>query len=800
MFEFLKECKIESSTLRESIQMLEQKIDELNAKIHKKNSEIFELNKNIKELNLKALEVNKAKGLEKKQKDIENEKDKILKSKNEINNKYQKLSSEINKLKKDLMCLNDEYNKVNIDKETYLEEKKKLEGYIVDKNNEIVLLLQEKEKLVNQVKDFGLKKDKLCSDENIKQEINKLKEKSNAIIKEKESLFVELEETTKEKLKINNLLKSKIKELEDQINEIKIELDKELPYCDKCNVKMRLKEGTYGLFFGCPNFSFKKCENTIGIPFIVNERFIKLNGDKKNLERDLNSDKRNQERNYLQKDNNDFSKKNENHYISLNDFNDTLKTYLFDSITVPKDLFKERINFKKYSKFKVTTNLNRSYSNNDHGFIYTLVLRLLTRGIVLPINSSIDEAMNDKFNISKISMVEEIFSSIKYIEPFYQYDSIKEKEFAEAVFPKLFKGKSNSWASYVYTQVPFDFICPNNENVFEFKKQRVDFFVCHNNRKCVIEIDGKEHLESQQSAYDKKRDEFLEKQCDCKVFRFSNTEVDAIKNNNYFLNTKEKLNSLFLFINEEKIDQKYIEYDIKYTMAIKIFHQLEISMCMLLEKGYIKSLNGILLESNNTVFDSDELNFILEFAKSDLIELIDKYCKIYSIRPMLDEASKDQIRIYYGDGNSNEKSVLIRDISLDYNYLYELNPITSTIFPSNIMIEDIDYFLKYVFDYDEFREGQFEAIKRLLLRKDSIILLPTGAGKSIIYQLSSYIVPGVIIVVSPLKSLIDDQLVNLEDKFGITNVIGIHSGLDGEKKQNITHISNSNISMFVHIT
>ena len=39
-----------------------------------------------------------------------------------------------------------------------------------------------------------------------------------------------------------------------------------------------------------------------------------------------------------------------------------------------------------------------------------------------------------------------------------------------------------------------------------------------------------------------------------------------------------------------------------------------------------------------------------------------------------------------------------------------------------------------IFNFDTFREGQFQAIERIVFRKDSIILLPTGAGKSIIYQ------------------------------------------------------------------
>lgn len=60
------------------------------------------------------------------------------------------------------------------------------------------------------------------------------------------------------------------------------------------------------------------------------------------------------------------------------------------------------------------------------------------------------------------------------------------------------------------------------------------------------------------------------------------------------------------------------------------------------------------------------------------------------------------------------------------------------------------------------------------MQKDSIVLLPTGAGKSIIYQLSCYIVPGIIIVISPLTSLIEDQIINLELKMELIMLYLLH--------------------------
>ena len=60
--------------------------------------------------------------------------------------------------------------------------------------------------------------------------------------------------------------------------------------------------------------------------------------------------------------------------------------------------------------------------------------------------------------------------------------------------------------------------------------------------------------------------------------------------------------------------------------------------------------------------------------------------------------------------------------------------------------------LKKVFGYDSFRPGQEEIVSRLLARQDVLAVMPTGAGKSICYQVPALLLPGITIVVSPLVS------------------------------------------------
>tara|TARA_R110000787_G_scaffold105825_6_gene213384 strand:+ start:2571 stop:4460 length:1890 start_codon:yes stop_codon:yes gene_type:complete len=81
------------------------------------------------------------------------------------------------------------------------------------------------------------------------------------------------------------------------------------------------------------------------------------------------------------------------------------------------------------------------------------------------------------------------------------------------------------------------------------------------------------------------------------------------------------------------------------------------------------------------------------------------------------------------------------------------------------MIKPKDILKKY-WGYADFRSSQEEIIKAVLEKKDVIALLPTGGGKSICYQIPALAIDGVCLVISPLISLMKDQIENL-DKRGI---------------------------------
>ena len=90
--------------------------------------------------------------------------------------------------------------------------------------------------------------------------------------------------------------------------------------------------------------------------------------------------------------------------------------------------------------------------------------------------------------------------------------------------------------------------------------------------------------------------------------------------------------------------------------------------------------------------------------------------------------------------------------------------------------------LKKFYGYDSFRPGQYEVIEALAGGRDTVVLMPTGGGKSLCYQLPALLMPGCAVVVSPLIALMEDQTAAL-----VANGIpaaAIHSGRDEADNRN----------------
>src|SRR5918992_4695048 len=82
-----------------------------------------------------------------------------------------------------------------------------------------------------------------------------------------------------------------------------------------------------------------------------------------------------------------------------------------------------------------------------------------------------------------------------------------------------------------------------------------------------------------------------------------------------------------------------------------------------------------------------------------------------------------------------------------------------------------------IFGFEGFRSGQREVIERLLQGRHTLAVLPTGSGKSLCYQLTAQMLPGVTLVISPLIALMQDQVEALMRR-GIHNATCLSSALD----------------------
>ena len=90
------------------------------------------------------------------------------------------------------------------------------------------------------------------------------------------------------------------------------------------------------------------------------------------------------------------------------------------------------------------------------------------------------------------------------------------------------------------------------------------------------------------------------------------------------------------------------------------------------------------------------------------------------------------------------------------------------------MTMDLHSELKKRFGFDGFRPGQEEVIQSILDGRDTLAILPTGMGKSLCYQLPGELRDGLVLIVSPLVSLMEDQVASIR-KRGEKRVAAVNS-------------------------
>ncbi|NCI77287.1 DEAD/DEAH box helicase [Acinetobacter kanungonis] len=449
--------------------------------------------------------------------------------------------------------------------------------------------------------------------------------------------------------------------------------------------------------------------------------------------------------------------------------------------------------------------------NKEKKFIYTLATQILQRGDwTIPsvlVEQKLFEYAKSNFNFDSQEPNEEAIS-LEFINPIFgEYDSNKLKNVFEN---RIFNSENQNFNFDKYwKQLNLSFEGSNVEKLFyddflveilginhihtlsaqtflqdlglgpEFKGQRVDFSIDDGDDvKVVIEIDGKQHKSLAQNYLDQVRD-FSLKSYGWSVFRISTEDVRVKKYPNELI---EKLKNL-----------KYKNYPARTMTEITLaWGSTAITRIQFL---ILKALYNNDLQLNGTVgiechhCDS----WIKEIALHDLNIFLNHLFNLYDFEYVseikLEHTKCTSIivdvdplsNIYPDTRKKNTKYYWSRSVhrvakepsfNAHYNFKGSSNP------PLN----SVNYFVQYLFRKKSLRDGQYDIFSKIFSKNDVIGLLPTGGGKSLIYQLSGLLNVGLSIYVAPLISLIQDQYDRFNE-IGITRVTQISSALKVEEKK-----------------
>lgn len=436
-----------------------------------------------------------------------------------------------------------------------------------------------------------------------------------------------------------------------------------------------------------------------------------------------------------------------------------MHTEWFQSVSVPSEIFNhhQALHVNLFSRFQVMTKLQHSVVIPQEKTIYSLALKLLNRGIVLPTFSDTEALLRQKFNVKSFGILNSLFDYVTYDMPVSYAPTEDATIFASTIFPDIF---GQSWASYIQSHVMLDLLLPDNEwqNFFGIY---VDFVFTKNGKKIIILLDD---ISNQTQL--------------TRVLQHYGYVVLCYKASEARCQKDKIIHDITSFTGKTNAIKPEIDCDSRFAIACKLTHQFTIALAKCLEQGIIAPETNIHVSGSTTFFSQAELQYLLAVATEELTAIIQNYASIYrmDIETNFFDTTLPSVNLCIGNG-TEDFDILLRDFYVDFNFLCEIEEYSIETQPQFADKRALCFFLSYIFGYQTFRDGQLLALERFLLRKDTIVLLPTGAGKSIIYQLASYISPGLVVVVSPLSSLIEDQLSNLKERNGITCACAVTSAI-----------------------
>lgn len=226
----------------------------------------------------------------------------------------------------------------------------------------------------------------------------------------------------------------------------------------------------------------------------------------------------------------------------------------------------------------------------------------------------------------------------------------------------------------------------------------------------------------------------------------------------------------------EQIIRKHVQTNELYSI-IRYVHQVQSTLVELVKNQKLSAGDKIKIENLD--------KSVARAVFTDLIELDFQISKMYKVVPFFlnIDLSENEGNLVLSNNNFGENVVSIVSCPKPKDFTRDFIRVQETV-DVEIDKEILSYLLNYIFGFNEFRPNQIDGIVRALRRQDAIVLLPTGSGKSIVYQLLSLITPGVSFIVDPIVSLAYDQVDNLYRK-GIDRVTELVSDTENKKQVEI---------------
>ena len=498
----------------------------------------------------------------------------------------------------------------------------------------------------------------------------------------------------------------------------------------------------------------------------------------------------------------------------------------FETVAVPEDLL-ERISsediieeeiLKAFSQWRTDFPIRESESTltEKQSQIISVLEKILTRGKITLPSPNVEKEFKEIFKLSKsepsLSFIEFlVLRGYQKSQKHLWLDSEEENMFYENMLPKLL---GENYEQFVLPQVEISGLLPPNLNMETIGYQRVDFALLHPRleEKIIVEIDGEQHKRHIDS--DKERDKAL-KEHGYTVIRIQANELQKMIGQP-LMDLSSKLSAI-----AEKFDKGLVSSNneiIKFIQSIKIVHQIQIVLLQAIQSRFLNledtGLWHIVADLDEIgIFNKKEALVILKKSVSDFVELLGKLSKLYSVKLNIGEPicnlfsdctttkSASAIYISFSDKFTTDlPTFYVQNVYFPFH-------IVNSSFPATPVIEglekpdekDLEYFLQYLFRKPYFWEGQYDGITRALQGKDALLLLPTGAGKSLVYQLASLLLPGRTVVIDPIISLMEDQIDNLA-MIGIGRCIAItHQIADPQEKSRAIQLFGQGEYLFAYV-